>query len=156
MELIDVKEPLVITNHGKNRRCDFCNCEEGKLRLVGQFIVQLRRVDVFGEKKLACQTCFRKNEDVLISKHFKERKLTQEPTKQHFNMSFLFKQFISRVGYFFVFILLLSTVAVAQPKFPDQPDQTPIDGGLGLLAAAGGAYALKKLKDRNRDSQLSD
>ena len=33
----------------------------------------------------------------------------------------------------------------AQPSFPSTPDPAPIDGGLGLLAAAGGAYAYKKL-----------
>tara|TARA_R110002124_G_scaffold286675_2_gene468232 strand:- start:1640 stop:1762 length:123 start_codon:yes stop_codon:yes gene_type:complete len=34
----------------------------------------------------------------------------------------------------------------AQPGLPGAPSQAPIDGGLGLLAAAGGAYAWKKLK----------
>lgn len=34
----------------------------------------------------------------------------------------------------------------APPGFPGDPDQVPIDGGLGLLAAAGGAYALNKLR----------
>jgi hypothetical protein len=33
---------------------------------------------------------------------------------------------------------------------PPSPDPVPIDGGLGLLAAAGGAYAIKKLKDRKK------
>ena len=32
------------------------------------------------------------------------------------------------------------------PTLPGMPDQAPIDGGLGLLAAAGGAYAWKKLR----------
>lgn len=36
----------------------------------------------------------------------------------------------------------------AQPSLPVPPSQAPIDGGLGLLAAAGGAYAYKKLRDR--------
>ena len=36
------------------------------------------------------------------------------------------------------------------PIFPDNPDQVPIDGGLGLLAAAGGAYALNKLRQKKR------
>lgn len=34
------------------------------------------------------------------------------------------------------------------PPPPSKPTQTPIDGGLGLLAAAGGAYAIKKLRSR--------
>ena len=41
----------------------------------------------------------------------------------------------------------------APPGLPGGPRQTPIDGGLGLLAVAGGAYALRKLK---RSSEPSD
>lgn len=33
------------------------------------------------------------------------------------------------------------------PSLPSTPDQAPIDGGLGLLAAAGGAYAWKRLRN---------
>lgn len=32
------------------------------------------------------------------------------------------------------------------PSLPTAPDQAPIDGGLGLLAAAGGAYASRKFR----------
>ena len=50
-------------------------------------------------------------------------------------------------------IILLSlphiTVISAQPNFPGAPNQAPI-GGLGLLAAAGGAMALKKLYDKHK------
>lgn len=58
-----------------------------------------------------------------------------------------------------LFVLLIITAAVfvlpdmasAQPPPPPtKPSQTPIDGGLGLLAAAGGAYAVKKLRDRKK------
>ena len=48
-----------------------------------------------------------------------------------------------------VFVLPLITVVIAQPSFPGTPSQAPI-GGLGLLAAAGGALALKKLWDRGK------
>jgi len=44
-------------------------------------------------------------------------------------------------------ILIAKSVALAQPGLPGDPAQAPIDGGLGLLAAAGGAYAWKKLKE---------
>lgn len=48
---------------------------------------------------------------------------------------------------FFVFIaVLISADVVAQPGLPTAPTQAPIDGGLALLAAAGGAYAWKKLR----------
>jgi len=48
-----------------------------------------------------------------------------------------------------LFIIVFSTIVLAQPSFPDTPTQTPI-GGLGLLAAAGGAMAIKKLLDRKK------
>ena len=48
-------------------------------------------------------------------------------------------------------VLVLPDLASAQPPPPPgKPTQTPIDGGLGLLAAAGGAYAVKKLRDRKK------
>ena len=37
--------------------------------------------------------------------------------------------------------------AQAPPLPPQEPDQAPI-GGLGVLAVAGGAYAVKKLRDK--------
>jgi hypothetical protein len=36
------------------------------------------------------------------------------------------------------------------PLFPNEPAPAPIDGGLGLLAAAGGAYAWRKLRAREK------
>ncbi len=50
-------------------------------------------------------------------------------------------------------VLLVASLAMAQgpelpPWLPDAPGQAPIDGGLTLLAAAGGAYAWKKLRNR--------
>lgn len=58
----------------------------------------------------------------------------------------------------FLFILFISTIANAQgapgpPVFPSSPDAAPIDGGLSLLAAAGGAYALKKLRDKKNEEK---
>ncbi len=52
-----------------------------------------------------------------------------------------------------VAILLVSAAVVfAQPPgLPSAPSQAPIDGGLGLLAAAGGAYALKKLRGSKKE-----
>ena len=48
-----------------------------------------------------------------------------------------------------VFVLPLITVVIAQPSFPGTPSQAPISG-LGLLAAAGGALAIKKLIDTHK------
>ncbi|MEQ9278372.1 MAG: hypothetical protein RLN83_02660 [Balneola sp.] len=50
-------------------------------------------------------------------------------------------------------ILMATAVVHAQPGLPSNPAQAPIDGGLGLLAAAGGAYAYKKLRG-NRNHEL--
>ena len=48
-----------------------------------------------------------------------------------------------------IVLLLATTLVIAQPSLPGPPSQAPIDGGLGLLAAAGGAYAYKRLKKSN-------
>ena len=53
----------------------------------------------------------------------------------------------------FLLTLVLSFIvelAIAQPGLPSTPSQAPIDGGLGLLAVAGGAYAYKKLRDKKK------
>ena len=42
--------------------------------------------------------------------------------------------------------ILSASIAIAQGP----PPQTPIDGGLSLLLAAGGAYGVKKLIDQKR------
>ncbi|MDP5957368.1 MAG: hypothetical protein QF587_00780 [Candidatus Marinimicrobia bacterium] len=46
-------------------------------------------------------------------------------------------------------LIPLISIISAQPTFPGAPDQAPI-GGLGLLAAAGGAMALKKFRDKHK------
>ncbi|GAB5409525.1 MAG: hypothetical protein BalsKO_18900 [Balneolaceae bacterium] len=53
----------------------------------------------------------------------------------------------------FTIILIATTFALAQPGLPSAPSQAPIDGGLGLLAAAGGAYAYKKLKQKSNKKE---
>lgn len=47
---------------------------------------------------------------------------------------------------FTIISLLFILPAIAQGA----PPATPIDGGLSLLLAAGGAYGLKKLKDARK------
>lgn len=49
---ITVKEEFEST-----RMCDFCNSQEGKIRMVGNFIVELSPVLIDDESKLACQSC---------------------------------------------------------------------------------------------------
>lgn len=47
-----------------------------------------------------------------------------------------------------IFWLILTEQVFSQPGLPNAPEQTPIDGGLGILAALGGAYAIKKLREK--------
>lgn len=54
----------------------------------------------------------------------------------------------------FIITLIVTAVVAAQPGLPQAPNQAPIDGGLGLLAAAGGAYAYKKLKGKSKENDL--
>ena len=42
------------------------------------------------------------------------------------------------------------------PPPPPPPPQVPIDGGLGLLAVAGGAYAARRLRRRDGEPDADD
>lgn len=48
----------------------------------------------------------------------------------------------------FIIPFILLAQGLPAPILPGAPEQAPIDGGLGILAALGGAYAIKKLRDR--------
>jgi hypothetical protein len=41
------------------------------------------------------------------------------------------------------------------PGMPADPSQVPVDGGLGWLAAAGAAYAARRLHQRSEDGSAS-
>ena len=46
--------------------------------------------------------------------------------------------------------VLLSVTGYAQgPGLPGEPEDTPIDGGVLLMAAAAAGYGVKKLKNKN-------
>ena len=55
----------------------------------------------------------------------------------------------NKIAKIIVLSLPLITVITAQPDFPGAPAQAPI-GGLGLLAAAGAAMAIKKFMDAKK------
>lgn len=57
-----------------------------------------------------------------------------------------------RIALAFTFFLLTTVELLAQPGLPGDPSQAPLDGGLILLAAAGGTYAIKKLKGQNHSN----
>jgi len=59
--------------------------------------------------------------------------------------------FLSVVVLFYC-ILFLPALSLAQPPAPPQPSPAvPIDGGLGILIAAGIALGGKKIWDQKRD-----
>lgn len=43
-----------------------------------------------------------------------------------------------------IILLVIPEQGLAQPGLPNDPEQTPIDGGLGILAVLDGTYAIKK------------
>ncbi|WP_258098633.1 PID-CTERM protein-sorting domain-containing protein [Marinoscillum pacificum] len=48
-------------------------------------------------------------------------------------------------------VLVVLVLLVAMPVMAQgAPPATPIDGGLSILLAAGGAYGIKKLRDSRR------
>lgn len=51
-------------------------------------------------------------------------------------------------------LILSADAAFAQPALPNDPAQAPIGPGLGALAVAGGAYAIRKLRS-SREEQGS-
>ncbi|WP_421873377.1 PID-CTERM protein-sorting domain-containing protein [Marinoscillum sp.] len=50
-------------------------------------------------------------------------------------------------------LLVLPALLLVLPAFaqPGAPPATPIDGGLSILLAAGGAYGIKKLRDHRKN-----
>lgn len=48
------------------------------------------------------------------------------------------------------FCIVLPMITFAQP---DAPDDTPIDGGLSLLLAAGAVYGVKKYRDGKKKQE---
>jgi hypothetical protein len=49
-----------------------------------------------------------------------------------------------------LFYVIWFLLQVPPPHLPNAPEQAPIDGGLAALAAAGGAYAWKRLRKREK------
>ncbi|GEM_PF-162534 len=142
--------PKTMTTEAKTKHtyCDFCNSEEGKPRPIGGYIVELRPIEVQGVAKWACQSCHRKTKSTIDKENQKRGKAMKFIQKLK-NISFMLFGIV-------IMLALFSTIAYAQstpglPPFPGSPDPAPIDGGLGLLAAAGGAYAIKKLRDKSKE-----
>lgn len=143
-------EPKVIkqTKEVANK-CDFCHAEEGNPRPVGNYIVELQTIEVAGEEKQVCQSCIHKHPAILHSSK-KGRQGKARFYRNHTGLSYL-KKVVFWMLSLVVMLLLFSGELLSQPPgLPPIPDQAPIDGGLSLLAAAGGAYAINKLREKNR------
>ena len=54
------------------------------------------------------------------------------------------------VAAFLMIFCALPILVSGQPGLPAEPEQMPIDGGLSILAAIGGGYAVKKLRDNRK------
>lgn len=54
--------------------------------------------------------------------------------------------------YISILVILITIIAVlpTMAQGPGGPPQTPIDGGLSVLLAAGGIYGIKKLRDSRK------
>lgn len=57
------------------------------------------------------------------------------------------KNSIIKISLAFLFVMAVSPILA---QAPPAPPATPIDGGLSILLAAGGAYGLKKLYDKKK------
>lgn len=54
------------------------------------------------------------------------------------------------------FLMLISICAFAQPTPPGDPPAIPLDGGISLLLAAGGAYGARKLYLYNKFNKTGE
>lgn len=134
------------SNQSTSQLCYFCNSVEGKPRPIGRFIVELTNVQLDGVTRKACQSC--RHKVSRINEISKPKGLNMKKTISNF-----VTKTAKRVLNIFTVIAFFTTITFAQglpglPPFPNSPSEAPIDGGLGLLAAAGGAYAWKKLRSR--------
>ncbi len=55
-----------------------------------------------------------------------------------------------------IFFLCVALYAIAQPNFDDDTNDVPIDGGIGLLLAAGLGYGAKKARDAYKSTKSDD
>ena len=108
-------------------------------------LVELKELEYQGDAKKACQGCYQSVKNEVYKQTIKEKKMNANWILKWKNKGFLFFVLCA------VIIITSSAIFAQPPGLPATPDQAPIEGGLGLLAAAGGAYAWKKLKEKNNN-----
>lgn len=58
------------------------------------------------------------------------------------------------ITYFiFISLLFIANNVTAQPGFDDNVEDTPIDGGIGLLVGSGLIFGIKTLKSKKREEE---
>ena len=135
---------MKVQNTMSSRQCSFCKSEEGKLRPIGNYLVELKKIETSDKTELACQSCYLTQRKILEKENSNKSRMKMKLISK-------LKKIIFVLGTLFIITvpMLYAQGTPGPPIFPDSPDPAPIDGGLGLLAAAGGVYAWKKLKDKN-------
>jgi hypothetical protein len=63
------------------------------------------------------------------------------------------KKYIKHLSLLASILFTLSFAAMAQPGFDDDVEDTPIDGGIGLLVGAGIAYGIKKAYNLKKEKE---
>jgi len=121
--------------------CASCKVEAGVEHPLKGMRVELRTLPESKSEEKYCQIC-------IINQSKKSN-----PEKKK-DMLLLIKKLGIPMFLISALIIMFSMSLYAQPGLPSDPAQAPIDGGLGLLAAAGGAYAYKKLKDEKSKKDL--
>lgn len=116
-------------------KCEHCNVRVGVEHPLEGLKVELKALPGEEQFKKYCQICY-----------IERSKKTQKEKKK--DMIQLIKKLGCSAILVIIVTMLFTLPTMAQPGLPGDPAQAPIDGGLGLLAAAGGAYAYKKLRDR--------
>ncbi len=53
-----------------------------------------------------------------------------------------------------IILLCMALPVIVLAQGPPDPEDTPIDGGLSLLLAAGAAYGVKKYRDGRKTEEL--
>lgn len=126
-------ESILKTISVDSNRCKNCNVKEGEEHPIQGLKIVLRELPNQSKAERYCQICF-----------IQKSKITQKEKRKEMLL------LIKKIGFALILVtitLICYTMPVtAQPGLPGDPAQAPIDGGLGLLAIAGGTYAYKKLR----------